>query len=216
MKNKLLVLLIISLMLTLSACSGVTKDTKNSGKFDQYRAGSYVEAMESGTFYMNFTDYIMGAEATIITAVDGNNNSVEVDSVGLPIRVLTLNGTIYYINDEEKKIFAVEGEVDENVFQPVAFDYSGITFLTEGKGVISALSGYDDNAYDYEEFSVGTGETEVMVRYYLKGDNLYVIQTNLGEVWQTMIINEFSKEIPDGLLEIPSGYKMVDAMGFYN
>ncbi len=116
----------------------------------------------------------------------------------------------------QKKVFPLEGPVDENVFNPVEFDYSGIKFKTEGNGVISVLSGFDDNAYDYEEFSVGTGENEVLIRYYLKGDDLYVIQTNMGEVWQTMLINNLTKEIPEGMLKIPAGYKMVDAMGFYN
>ena len=213
MKTKLLALLAIVLLAFLTACGGGTADDE-TGQYDSYKSGEFVEIMESGTYYLNFTDYNMGAEATIKMAVDGDESSVEV--VNLPVRMLTLNGNAYYINDQKKKILAVEGPVDESTFNPVVFDYSGIKFKTEGNGVISSLSEFDDNVYDYEEFSVGTGENEVLIRYYLKGDDLYVIQTNMGEVWHTMVINKLTKEIPEGMLIMPAGYKVVDAMDFYN
>jgi hypothetical protein len=215
MKKKLLTSLAIVLLATLTACGGGSLDDE-SGKFDSYKSGEFVEIIESGTYYIYYTSYILGAEATIKMAVDGDDSSMEVDRVGLSVRALTYNGTLYYINDEEKKIFAVESEVDEDIVRPGDFDYSGITYRNAGNGAISDLAGIDDNTYDYEEFIAGSGENEFLARYYLKGDSLYVIQTEMEEVWQTMVIHKLSKDIPDGLIAMPSGYKMVDAMGFFN
>lgn len=216
MKKRLFASLLVVLLAILTACGGISDDTKNSGKFDQYRAGDFVEIMASGTYYLNFTLYMLGAKATFIMAVDGNDSSVEVDGVNLPTRMLIFNGTFYYINDEQKKILAVEGEVDEDVVDVGFFDYSDIAYSTDGNGTIADLAGIDDNAYDYEEFTAGTGENMVLVRYYFKGDNLYAMLIKTGEICQTMVIHALTNDIPDGLIEIPSGYKMVDAMGFYN
>lgn len=215
MKNILLTLLVVILLTTLTACGGGTTDDETA-KFDQYKSGEYVEIMESGTYYMHYTSHVLGSEVTIKMAVDGDDSSVEIDRVGLYIRVLTYNGTLYYINDEEKKVFTVESDVDEEVVRPGGFDYSGITFRNAGNGAIAELAGIDDNAYDYEEFTAGSGENEVLVRYYLKGDSLYAIQTEMWDVWETMVIHELSKDIPEDLIKPPTGYKMVDAMGFFN
>jgi hypothetical protein len=38
----------------------------------------------------------------------------------------------------------------------------------------------------------------------------------MWDVWQTMVIHELSKDIPKDLIKPPTGYKMVDAMGFFN
>ena len=216
MRRKLLTLLVGILLTTLTACGGDSEDTKNSGKLDQYRAGDYIEIMESDTFYIYFTSYILDSEATIKMAVDGDDSCVEVDRVGLSVRALTYNGTLYYINDEAKKILVVESEVDEEVVRPGDIDYSGTTFRNAGKGAIADLAGIDDNAYDYEEFIAGTGENEFLVRYYFKGENLYAIQTITAELRHTMVVNTLTKDIPEGFIEMPSGYKMVDAMNFNN
>lgn len=215
MKNILLTLLVVISLATMTSCGGDSAGDE-AGKFDQYKSGEYVEIMESGTYYMHYTSYVLGTEATIKMAVDGDDSSVEIDRVGLLIRVLTYNGTMYYINDQEKKIFVVENEWDEEVYRNGVFDYSGITFRNAGKGSIAELAGIDDNEYDYEEFTAGSGENEILVRYYLKGDSLYAIQTEMWGVWQTMVIHEFLKDIPEDLIKPPTGYKMVDAMGFFN
>jgi hypothetical protein len=127
MKKKLLTLMAVILLATLTSCGGSTVDDE-TGKFYNYKSGEYVEIMESGTYYMHYTSYVLGTEATIKMAVDGDDSSVEIDRVGLFIRVLTYIGTLYYINDQEKKIFAVESEWDEEALRNGVFAYSGITF----------------------------------------------------------------------------------------
>ena len=221
MKKKLLALLAVLLLATLTACGGGTEDKDNNagtdegGKFDNYKSGEFVEIMESGTYYLDYTAYVNGIESTMKVAVDGSNTSVEVSGIGFPVRMLTLDDKMYYMNDDKKVYMVLEGEEAPNPVDSGIFDYSGIEFGANGKGAISDLTGIDDNVYDYEEFNVGSGEEMAVVRYYFKGDNLYAIEVKMGGVGSTMVINELTKNIPDGLMEMPSGYEQVDATGFF-
>lgn len=221
MKKKLLVLLAVLLLATLTACGGGDEDKDNTpgadegGKFDNYKSGEFVEIMESGTYYLDCSAFVSGIETSMKMAVDGADSSVEVSGIGYPVRMLTLDGKMYYMNDEKKVYMVMEGEEVTDPVDNGVFDYSGIEFGADGNGPISDLAGIDDNSYDYEEFSIGTGDEEAFVRYYFKDDNLYAIEAKMGGVGSTMVINELTKDIPDGLMEMPSGYQLVDATGFF-
>jgi hypothetical protein len=221
MKKRLLTLLAVLLLATLTACGGGSEDkdsnagTDEGGKFDSYKSGEFVEIMESGTYYLDCSTYVGGIETSMKMAVDGADSSVEVSGISFPVRMLTLDGTMYYMNDDKKVYMVLEGEETPDPVSNGVFDYSGIEFGANGKGAISDLAGIDDNSYDYEEFNIASeGETAV-VRYYFKGDNLYAIEVKMEGVGSTMVINELSKDIPDGLMEMPSGYELVDATGFF-
>lgn len=221
MKNRLLALLAVLLLATLTACGGGTEDKDNNpgtdegGKFDNYKSGAFVEIMESGTYYLDCTAYVMGIETFMKMAVDGKDSSVEVSGIGFPVRMLTMDGKMYYMNDEKKVYMVLEGEEAPEPAENGVFDYEGIEFGKNGNGPVSDLAGIDDNSYDYEEFTVeGDGEA-VVVRYYFKGDNLYAIEVKVDDVGSTMVINELTKDIPDGLMEMPSDYELVDATGFF-
>lgn len=221
MKKKLLVLLAVLLLATLTACGGGAEDDGNTpgtdegGKFDNYKSGEFVEIMESGTYYLDCSAFVSGIETSMKMAVDGSDSSVEVSGIGFPVRMLTLDGKMYYMNDDKKVYMVMEGEETPDPVDNGIFDYSGIEFGDNGNGPISDLAGIDDNSYDYEEFSIGTGDEEAIVRYYFKGDNLYAIEAKMGGMGSTMVINELTKDIPDGLMEMPSDYQLVDATGFF-
>lgn len=223
--KKLILYLMLALMLVLmTACGGSADNGGNgednpgggdTGKFDDFKAGSYVEIMESGTYYMDTTAYVMGIETAMVMAVDGKDMSIKMSGIGFPIRVLMLDGEAYYLNDDKKVYMLMpDAEVPEPE-QTGVFDYSGIEFGKDGNGPVSGLAGVDDNSYDYEEFTVTEDGTEATVRYYFKGDNLYAMEmTTDGEVAMTFVINGFSGDIPAGLLELPSDYEEVDATEF--
>lgn len=221
MKKKILALLAVLLLATLTACGGGSEDNNNDsgtdegGKFDNYKSGEFVEIMESGTYYLDCSAYVSGIETSMKMAVDGSDSSIEVSGIGFPVRMLTLDGKMYYMNDDKKVYMVMEGEEAPDPVDNGVFDYTGIEFGANGNGVISDLAGIDDNAYDYEEFTVGTGAESAVVRYYFKGDNLYAIETKMNGVGSTMVINEFTKTIPSGLMEMPSDYTLVDATGFF-
>jgi hypothetical protein len=221
MKNKLWALLVVLLLATLTACGGGSEDkdkdpgTDEGGKFDNYKSGEFVEIMESGTYYLDCSAYVTGIETSMKMAVDGADNSIEVSGIGFPVRMLTLDGKMYYMNDEKKVYMMIEGEEVPDPVDSGILDYEGIEFGKNGNGTISDLAGIDDNAYDYEEFNVGTGEDTAVVRYYFKDDNLYAIEVKMGEVGSTMVINQLTKNIPAGLMEMPSGYTLVDATEFF-
>jgi hypothetical protein len=225
MKKQIIVLLTVALMVMMTSCgSGTTSSDENSGgKFDQYKAGKYVEIMESGTYYLECTAYVTGIEETsnvetsMKMAVDGKNSSVEIIVPGFdfPVRILTVDGKLYYINDDEKSYAIMDGETTIDPEDTGIFDYEGIKYGSDGKGAISALAGVDTNQYDYEEFTVGTGEDKTVARYYFKGDNLYAIEVTAGEVSSAMVINELTQTVPDGLIEMPSGYKSVELASFF-
>lgn len=221
MKKRFLALLTVMLIATLTACGGGTEDKDNNtgtdegGKFDSYKSGKFVEIMESGTYYLDSSTFVSGIETSMQIAVDGSDSSVAVSGIGFPVRMLTLDGKTYYMNDDKKVYMVMEGEEVPDPADNGIFDYSGIEFGANGNGPISDLAGIDDNSYDYEEFNVGTGEEMAVVRYYFKGDNLYAIEAKMGGVGSTMVINELTKDIPDGLMEMPSDYELVDATGFF-
>jgi hypothetical protein len=221
MKKKIFALLAVLLLATLTACGGGGEDKDNTpgtdegGKFDNYKSGEFVEIMESGTYYLDYSAYVNGIESSMKMAVDGSDSSIEVSGIGFPVRMLTLDGKMYYMNDEKKVYMVIEGTETPDPVDSGVFDYSGIEFGANGNGAISDLTGIDDNSYDYEEFNIGAGEEIVVVRYYFNGDNLYAIEVKMGGVGSTMVINELTKDIPDGLMEMPSGYELVDATGFF-
>lgn len=221
MKKKIVILLVILLLAMLTACGGGSKDNDNNkgtdegGKFDNYKSGEFVKIMESGTYYLDCSAYVAGVKTSMKMAVAGKDSSVAITGIGFPVRVLTLDGKTYYMNDDKKIYMMMEGAETSDLVDSGVFDYSGIEFSANGKGTISDLTGIDDNAYDYEEFKAGTGENAAVVRYYLKSDNLYAIEVKVGKVSTTMVINELTKDIPDGLMKMPSGYKLVDATGFF-
>ncbi len=221
MKKKLWILLVVLLLATLTACGGGAEDEDNTpgtdegGKFDNYKSGEFVEIMESGTYYLDCSAFVAGIETSMKMAVDGADSSVEVSGIGFPVRMLTLDGKMYYMNDESKVYMMIEGEGTTDPVDNGIFDYSGIEFGDDGNGVISDLAGIDDKSYDYEEFKIGTGSEDAVVRYYFKGDNLYAIEVKAGGVGSTMVINELTKDIPDGLMEMPSGYELVDETEFF-
>jgi hypothetical protein len=221
MKKKLLVLLAVLLLATLTACGGGTEDKDNTpgtdegGKFDNYMSKEFVEIMESGTYYLDCSTYVMGIETFMKMAVDGSDSSVEVSGIGFPVRMLTLDGKMYYMNDEKKVYMILEGEETPDPVDSGILDYEGIDFGANGKGVISDLDGIDGNTYDYEEFTIGTGDEAAVVRYYFKDDNLYAIEVKTSGQGYTMVINELTEDIPAGLMELPSGYELVDATGFF-
>jgi len=221
MKKRLLALLVVLLLATLTACGGGTEDKDDNtgmddgGKFDNYKSGEFVEIMASGTYYLDYTAYVNGIESSMKVAVDGTDASVEVSGIGFPVRMLTIDGKMYYMNDDKKVYMVFEGSETPDPVESGIFDYSGIEFGTDGSGAINDLAGIDDNVYDYEEFSTGTGEETAVVRYYFKGDNLYAIEVKMNGVGSTMVINELSNKIPEGLMDLPSGYELVDATGFF-
>ncbi len=225
MKKQMLMLLMVFLLAIMTSCGSGTEssDEDSGGKFDQYKAGKYVEIMESGTYYLDCTAYVTGiaevsnVETSMKMAVDGKNSSVEIVVPGfdLPVRIVTLDGKSYYINDDEKSYAAIDGETTIDPEDTGIFDYEGIKYGSDGKGAISALAGVDDNQYDYEEFNAGTGDDKTVARYYFKGDNLYAIEVTVGEVSSAMVINELTQTVPDGLIEMPSGYKSVELASFF-
>jgi hypothetical protein len=220
-KKKIVTLSVILLLAMLTACGGAKDkgnnvDNNGSGAYDKYKAGPYVEMMVAGTYYIDSTVYIKGAPATIKMGVDGANSSVEVVGLPNPMRVLTINGRMYYVNDENRNYMMVDSKEATNPKDLGIPDYAGMKYKASGSGTISDLTGIDSKKYDYEEFVAGAGAKAMTVRYYFKADKLYAIQEKIGEAGSTMVINQMTKDIPEGVVNLPSGYKMVDAMGFFS
>lgn len=223
MKKLILYLTLVLGLALLAGCgqSGDGGDGKDNpggdetGKFSAYKAGSYVAAMESGTYYMDATVYVAGISSGMAIAVDGTDISVEMGGLGVPIRVLILDGKAYYLNDD-KKVYMVMPDAQVPLpEQTGVLDYTGIAFGKDGTGPVAGLAGVDDNAYAFEEFTVTENGTEASIRYYFKGNDLFAMEMTTGEdVAMTFVINGFSDEIPAGLMELPADYAEVDQAGF--
>ena len=220
MNRKILTLSVILLLAMLTACGGAKDkgnnvDNNGSGAYDKYKSAPFVEMMVAGTYYIDSTVYLEGAPATIKMAVDGSNSSVEVIGLPTPMRALVINGKMYYVNDEKRQYMMVDSKKVTDPRDIGIFDYKGMKYKSSGNGIISDLTGVDGNTYDYEEFTTGTVVKAMTVRYYFKSDKLYAIQVKTGGAGTTMVINQMTKDIPGGLVNLPTGYKMMDATNFF-
>lgn len=226
MNKKILALLAVLLLAMLTACGGGSNDkdgntgNNGSGRFDDYKAGAYVEMLVAGTYYMDGIVYMSGLDAdwgkaTIKMAVDGLEGSVEIIGMGDPIRMLMLDRKMYYLNDEKKVYMVREDQKELDPASMDIFDYTDIKYSTEGSGTIPGLTGVDDKAYAFEEFRVGTGEKSLLLRFYFNGESMHALEIKAGEIGNILVINKLTRDIPDGLIALPSEYKIVDAMSFF-
>jgi hypothetical protein len=214
-------MLAVLLFATLTACSGGSEESKDktgsegSGSVTKYEESQYAKIMMSGTYYLDCGVYVAGVKTPMKMAVDGKNSCVQVTGTGYPFRIITLDGKVYMVNDENKTYAVSEDAASPDVTGEGIVDYSKMKYETKGTAAVSELMGIDDNTYGYEEYGIAGEDQAIKIRFYLKEDNLYAIEVTYGETGSAMVINELTEQIPAGFMEVPGSYKKTDASTFF-
>lgn len=216
MKKLLLVMLTLALIFAFAACGDKDPATDQPGDSEgplvnsDLASAEYAQMMQSGTYYMESTAYVMGMAVASTTAVDGKNSDSRNDFMGTATRTLILDGNLYNIDEATQTYYAVP--IDAST-ETAATDYGDMSYVGKGNDVIPGFSDVDANSYNYEEYQVtidADGETlEMPLRYYFKDGSLYVIYSNLMGIDSIMQITKISKDIPAGMLTLPEGYTEV-------
>lgn len=221
MKKLLLHLLALTLALSLTACSGggnpasaeqsskpgasAPEQSKSAApesktpSAPELLSSAYVDIMKDGRFYMRYTATVTtdegDFESEMATATDGETVANIMDTMGIKMRTLVMDGSFYQIDDAAKtymKIDIPETQMD--------------TGLTETEDLVYLGSGTDSvngKVLPYEEYQVSDGT----IRFYMENKNLYALVIKTADGDMTMLVQEISDKIPDGMLELQADYK---------
>jgi|GEM_PF-3729341 len=173
-----------------------------NGKYGP-KTGKFVKIMESGKYRLQFDVVFPEEDLSIETAYDMAVNQgmfymqIKTDNSGddplLPavnLKTIFRGGKIYLLNDQYKTYVETPG----GMLEAGAVDTAGLKFVESGK----------EGSLDYEEYSSAGGST---LRYYTQGGNL-VKFSSASEIVRLEGENvRLTQDVPDGLFEIPSGYK---------
>ncbi len=228
MKKLLFVLLVMLCLVGLTACTDL--QTPDQGEpnqdnnaidaaddFANLASGSYAQMIKNQHYYIEYTLYTGSSNTiTVKEAKDGAN----VDTMGIamsyPYRSILLDNTLYNFSEPDKTYTTHPISSDQEMTVEDSIDYSGMVFVTSGNDAIPGFDAAEGQSYDYDQYQMtaqtATEEVAVEMRFYLKGGELYVIYTNIGDNEEIWVVDVLTDEIPAGMLEIPAGYSNIGAI----
>jgi hypothetical protein len=198
----------------LAGCSGNTTNntanTTNSNGTSQTEtksyliSASYADMMKSGKYFMHYTTKttVEGKinETDCISAYDGNNKSLIIDTDGMKIHEIVKDKTVYVLNDTAKTYYKITitdtGTGTTSSVNDLQVGTNGMVYVGKGK---AELNGKE---LDYEEYKTDKGT----IRYYFDNKKLYAIVFKSDEMETTMLIVELSNKVTADMFEIPAGY----------
>ena len=225
MKKLITIALALALVFALTACGGKDKPTEEAippiqevpqsevpviEKDDEPSgdsAGSVEPAligwMKSGKYYF---DYEMTAEgngmsstSTGSMAADGGKfaraSIMEIEGHPISSKVIIKDDTTFIVDDINKMIIKQPG-VNTGSVVGVVTNYSGMVSINTGTGEVGGKT------LPYQEYEAAGAK----VKFYLDGDQVYAIVTELGGNTSIMIISNISQNVPADVFEIPEDY----------
>jgi hypothetical protein len=171
---------------------------------------SLIGWMLDGTYSYDFTMTMEGPEggfeASGSMAADGDrfaqSQEMVVGGMRVKQRVIQRDGKMYTIDDENK--YYLEMPVEAYTPDVGVTDYTGIKKIGSGTGDING------RRLPYEDYSMGTADSEV--RFYVDGKDVYAIVTEVEGYKTTIIISNPSNRVPAGVFDLPAGYTDMGAM----
>lgn len=167
-------------------------------------SSAYAEVMMSNSYTMKYRTVtsIDGQEfeATITTAVDGDNFATVFDSELAKSTTIQMDGKLYMVMHEQKMVMIFPADTD----QATEFDTNENEVL-ETDGMEYSQSGtaeFMGEIRKFEEYRVEDGT----IRYYFDSENLVGMEmkgTDHESVWY---IEEFLDSVDMSLFEIPEDY----------
>ncbi len=199
--------LLAAALICLSACGEKKEDFEDTTvKFpDEYASSEYIEALANESYIMEVSLFHDGV--IIYNTVAQSGGAIEsYSNVGGSIsHTLSLLGKTYFLDDEHKVYFLADTAADGGLQSGV--DYSAAQYIGSGREVL--MTGKE---CDYDEYLCKTGDgKDCGVKLYLddKGE-LSAIVDYFEDQSIERDVSYFSTEIPEGWLEIPDDYVLVD------
>lgn len=220
MKKLLLTLLALTLALSLISCSngGEPASSAQSSKpaasapeqskpaASESQAASapgllssaYVDIMKDGKFYMRYTATVTtdagDVESEIATATDGETTATIMGMMGKKMRTLILDNSLYQIDDDSKTYMKMD--IPEMQTNTELSDTEDLVYLGKGTDLVNGKT------LPYEEYQTSDGT----IRFFMDNKNLYALVIKTADGDMTMLVEEISDKIPDGMLELQADY----------
>lgn len=213
MKGLKLICLIVAVMMVFSGCAEKKADFEDTTvKFpDEYASSEYIEALANESYIIDVSLFHDGVIIYNTVAQSGGIIESYSDVGGSVSHTLSLGGNTYFIDDKNKVYFLADTSEDGGLQGGV--DYSVAQYVGSGREVL--MTGKE---CDYDEYTCKTGDgKECGVKLYLDENGaLTAIVDYFEDQSIERDVSYFSTEIPEGWLELPADYTLVDEETFFN
>lgn len=187
-------------------------------RFSEKQA-AIMTAYTSGQYYMKGTIVADGVATPIDLAMSGKNFYTTTEIEGMHLGVMYLNGRVYFINKQEKKYIDLQ-TLTSLMGADLGFDMSELDVISESMD----MTQYNFQELEKTQVMIGDEEGECYKFYnsdmalwlYFANDELRQIDLGSadGAVNTTTVVDEFSPEIPAGVLTL-RGLQMSTIFDFF-
>ena len=187
-------------------------------RFSEKQA-AIMTAYTSGQYYMKGTIVADGVATPIDLAMSGTNFYTTTEIEGMHLGVMYLNGRVYFINKQERKYIDLQ-TLTSLMGADLGFDMSELDVISESMD----MTQYNFQELEKTQVMIGDEEGECYKFYnsdmalwlYFANDELRQIDLGSadGAVNTTTVVDEFSPEIPAGVLTL-RGLQMSTIFDFF-
>lgn len=142
----------------------------------------------------------------MLLAFEDGEMCVKAEGEGESIYIYVIGETMYMLDESEKTGFSMA--LDQNTVDSLASDAMGGIDL-ESAASETEKSEYADVEIDGEEYVFQNLE-EIGVLFHTDGEIYAVINGDADETVKAFLVNEMSSNIPEGILELPTDYEIID------
>ncbi|MBQ7961339.1 MAG: hypothetical protein IJ289_01965 [Clostridia bacterium] len=176
-------------------------------------------AYTSANYYMTGSIYADGASTPVTIAMSGRNSYITTVIEGMHMGVMYYGGKVYLINNKDKKYLDLD----------TITALMGADFDFDIDAIMSELESFDMAQCNFREIEQTQVEhdgenltcfrffnDEMSLYFYFAGDELRQIDfgTAEGEISSSTVVDEFSPEIPAGMLTL-KGLRMSTVFDFF-
>ncbi len=178
-----------------------------------------VQAMNAyiyGQYYLDAVMYEDNTPTELKLAISGKNFQTSMEVEGMNVSIMYLNGNVYFVDNTTNVYLALTDllmnsmDVDlsemEEITQYLSLESFNFTDFTEGKAEINGVTA---NSYRY------SNETDSVTFYFVDNE---LKQIDYGDAYgnpvTTLQVNDFSSQIPSGMLTL-SGLRGTNVTEFF-
>lgn len=217
--SKRIVLMLTALSLCaacLFSCSASDDGNKNDKKErieipGDYPAKPYIEALANEEYYLDISLLLNGVIIYNTVARRGDTIESRSNVGGSESHTILIDGVTYFIDDENEVYFKADTASDGGLMGAV--DYSTAVYASSGSEVLAT-----GKEHSYDEYTCKTisGQDCGVKIFTNDSGNLMAIVDYSGDESVERDVAAFSEDIPEGWLEIPKNYKLVDEDTYFD